>query len=125
MITRARIVAGFPLAIVGESYYLEHFVAVFGPHGPDGISREAAATVEYDDGNPYDPLAVAVKIDGHVVGHLSRLDARLFREGMERCGCTARTVCCTAHVRGGWDNGCGSEGDFCVTLALDTERPVE
>jgi len=125
MPARARAVDGFPLSIVGESHYLENFVAAFGPRRPEGIAREADATIEYEDENPYDPLAVVVKIDGRDVGYLSRIDARLFRQAMKRCGCSARVLSCAAYIRGGWDDGCGDEGCFSVALALDTERPVD
>lgn len=120
----ARSVRGFPLQVVGESRYLENFIDLFGERDADGIHQEAVASIEYEDGNRYDPMAVVVKINGLTIGYLNRLDAREYREAMIRCGCDGRRLTCAARIRGGWYRGSDDEGEFGVTLALDIAEPV-
>ena len=117
-------VEGFPQSMVGESRYLDEFVSIFGRRTEDGVDREVWASLEHENSNPYDPMAIAVTINGRTIGHLSRLDARLFRAGIAKCGYAGRSIRCRAHVRGGWDRGCGDDGDFGVTLAIDISSPV-
>jgi hypothetical protein len=63
--------------VVGESYYREAFDAIlFLGHD---IELKTVAVLLPEPHNEYDSNAVAVHVDGHKVGHLSRTDAVKFR----------------------------------------------
>lgn len=104
----------FQTAIVGESYYKKNFRKLFGDPNADGVDVKTTAALILDDNNPHDPKAVRIEIDDRVVGHLSRDDARRFRE------LHSDSITCPARVRGGWVKN-GKWNDYGVTLdvALD------
>lgn len=106
----------FGQPIVGESYYLDTFENLFGPRKARGVKRAMPAELVCEADNEHDPLAVSVRLDGGIVGHLSREDARLFRAKYD-----GRDVECDAQIRGGWDSGDGDEGDYGVMLDLALE----
>lgn len=102
--------AEFPLEVVGESYYQENLERISGPRTEDGVDLVVDAILHPDNTNPHDPHAVRVEIDGKIVGHLSRDDAKIFRDKFQAA------QGCKANVRGGWDRGHGDRGDYGVRL---------
>ena len=67
------------LEVVGESFYEDNFHAVTRgkKRGSNGI--DVVAVLEAEPTNPYDSNAVAVKVDGLKVGHLSKHMAAKYR----------------------------------------------
>ena len=67
----------FGFDIVGESFHDDALEAIMSDR--DGPYE---AEIVYEDDDPYDAFAVAVTIDGRIVGHFDRSHARLFRDRM-------------------------------------------
>ena len=111
----------FALEIVGESFYQDALENITGGKTEDGHEMEVEALLNYDDDNPYDNKAIAVSVEGEIVGYLSRKLARQFRDRMEETGCPGESAVCKALIVGGWDRGNGDEGHFGVRLDLPVE----
>lgn len=109
----------FPTEIVGESFYFKNFIKLFGRRGEDGIDEVVDASVEPDDNNEYDENAVAVYIRGLQVGHLSRTNAKKYRQLIDLGAVPERAMKTKARVRGGWDRASDDKGEFGVRLAFD------
>lgn len=103
----------YPIEVVGESHYMAAFAAICGPATEDGVTMVVDAQLVPEDGNPFDPYAVAVVIDRLKVGHLPRDAAREYRA---RVG--GRSLACQALITGGWDRGDGDVGNYGVRLRL-------
>lgn len=79
---------GYDLEVVGESHYQQALRKVA---GSGEVRHECEAELVMEDDNAYDDQAVAVRIEGRKVGHLSRADARAYRKQVPagivgRCG---------------------------------------
>lgn len=107
----------FPLACVGESHYQSAFERICGPRDEDGQNREVVAVLSPEDSNPYDSDAVRVEVHGHVVGYLSRQDARVYRELLTATGCTD-SLQCRGLIRGGWHRSSRDRGHYGIYLDL-------
>ena len=72
------------LEVVGESYRQANLWRVVGGrHRPEVHVRvDVYAMLLAEDGNPHDPNAVSVWIDGLMVGYLPRDQARTLRPGL-------------------------------------------
>ena len=82
---------------------------------------EVEAILIHDDRNPYDNKAIAVSVEGEIVGYLSREHARQFRKLMAEAGGAGRPAVCDALIVGGWNRGGGDEGHYGVRLDLPME----
>jgi hypothetical protein len=109
--------SGFAVAVVGESHYQDHLRSFCQVRESSADLRFRAFLYNEDD-NPYDDQAVRVEIQGGTVGHLSRKDARAYRQWLARERPGANVLTCEANVRGGWDRGPGDRGMFGVWLDL-------
>lgn len=100
--------------VVGESHYAPAFEALLGSTACTDNDLTCDAILQLEDGNPHDPKAVAVLIDGHRVGYLARAMARDFRAALVRDGVGGRTQYAVgARVYAG-----GSERMYSVQLDL-------
>ena len=72
------------LEVVGESYRQANLLRVVGGrHRPEGhVRMDVYAMLLAEDGNPHDPNAVSIWIDGLMVGYLPRDQARTLRPGL-------------------------------------------
>jgi hypothetical protein len=72
------------LEVVGESHrQADLWRVVGGRHRPEvHVRMDVYAVLLAEDGNPYDPNAVSVWIDGLMVGYLPRDEARRLRPGL-------------------------------------------
>ena len=72
------------LEVVGESYRQANLWRVVGGrHRPEvHVRMDVYAMLLAEDGNPHDPNAVSVWIDGLMVGYLPRYQARALRPGL-------------------------------------------
>jgi HIRAN domain len=107
---------GSSVAVVGESFYEEAFLRVCGPKCEHGYDLEVVAELWPEPDNPYDSAAVAVRVQGHKVGHLSREDARVYRTLIDEALSAHGVASCHGQIRGGWDRGGGDAGNFGVWL---------
>lgn len=101
------------LSIVGESHYREEFIALLGPSNERGEDEERTADLICEPDNPYDHNAVAVWIEGHRVGFLSRDSALVYHQNFG-----AVSMQCAARITAGWDRGGRDRGDYCVRVAV-------
>ncbi len=106
----------FSLEAVGEAKYQAALEEICGGRTEDGADQIVAADLVLEDTNPYDKNAVQVRILGKTVGYLSRADAKAFRERLMREAVTVEQFQCKANIRGGWERGDGSRGNFGIRL---------
>ena len=110
----------FSVDVVGESHYQDALEHICGGRTEDGHRLEVEARLELEDNNPYDSKAVAVFIEGELVGHLSRDTARSFRNALAAVAPGASLATCSAIIVGGWERTDGDRGHFGVKLDLPT-----
>ena len=72
------------LEVVGESFYQENLWKLAGGrrNPEERVRVPVCAVLVPETDNPHDANAVAVRIDGRKVGHLSREDARQYQPGL-------------------------------------------
>ena len=105
---------------VGESRYQDALEEIAGGRSDRGADHEKVALLIPEPTNRYDPNAVAVWIEGKIVGYLSRENAEVLQPGIIRLHRQHdRPVACRARIVGGWDRGGGDRGHFGVRLYLD------
>lgn len=115
----------FDTEVVGESNYqteLNQIVAQLGGHG-DTSARLTARAVLVPYANPQDTKAVRVEIDGHTVGHLSRDQARTYRESLKLKPYGVVCAACTARIVGGFVLEDGTRAHYGVRLQLPHSPP--
>ncbi len=108
----------YELEAVGESNYQKALIKITGGKTEHGHEMEIEAVLIHDNNNPYDNKAIAVSVDGDIVGYLSKKHARQFRKLMADAGGPGSPAVCDALIVGGWDRGGGNEGHFGVRLDL-------
>lgn len=114
--------SGGHVNVVGESYYEEAFLHLTGGRCPEGFHAPCTASLVPEPDNPYDPMAIAVHIGQHKVGHLSRDEARAYRSFIDEAVRDRGLATASATINGGWDRGGGDAGSFGVVLNL-SDRP--
>lgn len=107
------------LAIVGESFYQDALEALGGGRTERGVERHShQASLMPEPENPKDSAAIAVLIEGRLVGYLSRENARAYRPVLDLVEAKGLGVGCHASLIGGWDRGSGDRGSIGVVLHL-------
>lgn len=107
--------------VVGEGHYQAALSEICGGKCEEGHELEVTAELRLEPDNAYDPNAVAVLIEGRLVGHLPREGAAMFSDVARRKG-GGRRITCAAMIVGGWSRqrrGTIEEGSFGVKLDLD------
>lgn len=66
--------------VVGTSHYQDAVTALAPREADEEIRVDAIADVAAEPGNPHDPNAIAVHIDGNLVGYLSREENGRWRD---------------------------------------------
>jgi hypothetical protein len=112
---------GFDVHVVGESHRQEALRALCGGKKTDESAHLIKrATLTHDRSNKHDKNAIAVSIQGRLVGYLDRDRAEVFRQFMkDHRG--VRALSCDAEIKGGWKRVYEAEtdeGDYGVTLNL-------
>ncbi|MFG1816940.1 hypothetical protein ACGFIF_24500 [Kribbella sp. NPDC049174] len=102
--------------VVGESHHLPELQRLFGRLGGRERELECSAFLVPEPGNRFDPAAVAVHIEGRIVGHLPREIAGDYRQCLSEL--TARGLAARVNARV-WG---GLETDYETNRA---GRPVE
>ncbi|HEX6713027.1 MAG TPA: HIRAN domain-containing protein [Thermoleophilaceae bacterium] len=77
--------------VVGTSHYQDALLELSGRQGDEEIRLEKVAVFVPEPDNPHDPDAIAVRIDGRLVGYLSRDENRRWLEVVSgaEVGCEA------------------------------------
>jgi hypothetical protein len=105
--------------VVGESVHQDELLALTGGRRVwSGVHRQVLARLDPVDDNPFDPAAVAVMIEDHLVGHLPRNAARAYRPIIADAITASGEATCLAEIRGGWERSHGDVGLFGVILSL-------
>jgi HIRAN domain len=73
---------GETLEVVGESHYQEALWEIVGGRRREHVRHETYVLLVPDPDNRYDANAIEVRINGLLVGYLSREDAALYRPGL-------------------------------------------
>ena len=104
----------YPVDAVGGPLHRDRLNAVCGGKTANSQHRIANAVLVCED----DGEAVRVDIEGWTVGHLSKIDARHYRQLLAAGGFEGMPGICSAKIVGGWYRGEGDEGDYEVKLDL-------
>jgi hypothetical protein len=107
-----RLTSGGLFDVVGEASYQSALERISGGRGEFSAEHQCKAILAPEDGNPHDPNAVQVLIDGKVVGYLARAHAAEYRQHVGAVSAT-----CDAKIVGGWDDG-ETVGSFGVKLKV-------
>jgi hypothetical protein len=91
----------FMVEVMTESRYQPTLQALAGQHGDNAAAAPHVATLMPDDRNAYENEAVAVFIEGRMVGYLSPKAAIKFRELLRKKEAAGRLSTVDAQVRGG------------------------
>ncbi|MEZ5266530.1 MAG: hypothetical protein R2755_33130 [Acidimicrobiales bacterium] len=78
------------LEVVGESYHLDNIWRIVGGRPSSTVRRPIRAVLIPETDNPHDANAVAIVIDGLLVGHPP--EPTRWRTGLVCCGCTNSTA---------------------------------
>ena len=109
--------------IVGESHYAEALERIAGGRTEDGTVRGRdellVAALVPQPSNPYDPNAIAVEIEGELVGHLCRDDAVRLGPMIKRVIVERGAAICACNLKGGWDRGRSDRGNIGVVLRFN------
>jgi hypothetical protein len=115
---------GERVPVVGESYYQDAYIKLFGRPGNDWRHFDnLVAELVPEPHNEYDPAAVAVRVHGEKVGHLSRDDARSFRAAIDEAITSHGRATAGAEVRCGPPDTGARASDF-GTLLYFSDRPM-
>jgi hypothetical protein len=91
----------FMVEVMNESRYQPTLQTLAGPHGDNAAAAQYVATLMPDDANAYENEAVAVFIEGRMVGYLSPKASLKFRELLRKKEASGQLSTCDAQVRGG------------------------
>jgi hypothetical protein len=76
---------------VGTSHYQDALLGLSGRQGDEEVRLDKVALLVPEPDNPHDPNAIAVRIDGELVGYLSREENRRWGDvvALAEVGCEA------------------------------------
>jgi hypothetical protein len=98
---------------VGESHYQDALREVSGAGGGEEVRFPCTAVLASEPDNPFDPNAVAVRVDGRLVAYLSRADAVGYRPLVLDIEERGRAAACEAMIAGrGAASGTSNLGVF-------------
>lgn len=115
---------GFTFELAGESRYQDELDTICGGRCDEGHNLSATAQLCFEPDNPHDPNAVAVLIQGMVVGYVPRSLAAGLRLQLLRLNPNQRPVMCEARILGGCRRGPDDEGQYRVNLSLSAPLKV-
>lgn len=109
----------YEFEVVGESRYQAALRRIAGDHGERSAEAVCVAHLVMDDRNPHDNKAVVVRVDGAVVGYMSRDDARSFRRRLSAKRLAGMTTTCSACVVGGGTRKNGEALSYGIRLDME------
>jgi len=109
--------------VKGESHYQDALSKICGGRSRDGHHLEVVAELRPEPKNEFDPNAVAVLIQGRVVGHLPRAQAAKLQSKIMHLAKSQKSgVGARGQIVGGWDRGRKDRGHFGVNLFFDPTK---
>lgn len=103
--------------VKGESHYQDALNRVCGGKCPEGHARKVLAVLEPEPDNPYDANAVAVRVNGELVGYMARQPAADYAPIAKILSDKGKIGAARAFIRGGWLRD-DDEGHFGIELEL-------
>jgi len=119
--SRAEGTGRFRIAVRGESRYQDALRAIAGS-GEQPVRKYVRARLVPEPSNRYDHNSIQVRIQGHLVGYLSREDARAYAPAFARR--ENRPINCAAVIVGGGPTRDGRRKAFGVWLALPPPEKI-
>lgn len=86
------------VAAVGESNYQSALITLCGSQRWEHVAFDCVAALVPEPDNPHDPNAIAVQVQGHLVGYLSRAEARAYRRLVDDAN--PQYIACKARIAG-------------------------
>ncbi|MBG6219649.1 MULTISPECIES: hypothetical protein [unclassified Janthinobacterium] len=91
----------FASEVENESMYQPAIAKLAGEHGPGNAEKKCLALLVCDDAHPFQDKAIAVFIDGELVGYLAQNDALRLHRNLGRQELAGQLTSCDAVIRGG------------------------
>lgn len=107
----------YEFEVVGESFYQNAIESII-KNKSNNIHQEFVAVITPYSTNKYDDKAVKVEIDGLIVGHLSKEDARSFRRRLGTKKLTNQATAAKAMIIGGHNDKAGNKLSYGVALDI-------
>jgi hypothetical protein len=108
----------FNQEVVGESRYFRELRKLAGATSTG--ERETTAVLVPEPDNKYDPNAIRVSIEGHMVGYLPREVAESYQAPLRSVNHAGQTAACLARLW--WSR---ERDDFIASVSLDLADPAE
>lgn len=107
----------FASEVDNDSIYQPAIAKLAGAHGPGNADEKCLALLVCDNANPFQDKAIAVFIDGLLVGYLAHADALRLHRNLGRQDLAGQLTSCDAVIRGGglWN---GKRLSYAVWLDL-------
>ncbi|MEA2424930.1 MAG: hypothetical protein QOH13_1340 [Thermoleophilaceae bacterium] len=111
--------------VVGTSHYQPELKKVSGRQADEEIRVEKTATLHPEPDNPHDPNAIAVRIDGDLVGYLSRDENVRWQEIVKQLATHDHVAAAEAMVAGRAPGGGTSNLGVFLRLPTPTEARAQ
>lgn len=112
------LVGGQRVNAVGEAQYQARLEAICGGKCERGHEKEVRVFLVPEPGNPHDPDAVRVTVEGEPVGYLCRADAVAYKGPLAEIVKAKAVATCAGTIVGGWSRAGANEGNFGIWLDL-------
>jgi HIRAN domain len=111
--------------VVGTSHYQPALVEISGRRGDEEIRFETQATLVPEPENPHDPNAIAVHVEGRLVGYLSRDENPRWQEVVKTLGEHSHVAAAEAMIAGRGPGGGTSNLGVFLRLPTPTEARAQ
>jgi hypothetical protein len=81
------------------------------------------AALDWQPDNPYDKNAIAIRVDGEMVGHMAKESAAKYAPIVKIVRDAGKIAYARAFIRGGWSRQ-GDEGHYGIELELSTPEAL-
>ena len=106
--------------VKGESHYQDALDRACGGKCSEGHARKVLVVLEPDFDSPYDENAIAVKVNGELVGYMAKEPAAEYAPIAKLLHEKGKVGAARAFIRGGWLRDGGDEGRFGIELELSS-----
>lgn len=108
----------FYISITGTTHYKSNIIYICNGTTNKTPDKMYLAEIALESDNQADKNAVKISIKDRTVGHLSREDAKFFRNVLSQHGIHDTIFNCYAKITGGWHSEDGFIGNFGVNIDL-------
>lgn len=113
------------VSVVGTSHYQPALTAITGRHSDEEIRVEKIAVLVPEPDNVHDPNAIAVHIDGQLVGYLSRIENPRWQDIVKTLGTHEHRAAAEAMIAGRGPGGSTSNLGVFLRLPTPTEARAQ